>query len=101
MYSKLHKMITRHRGGRDVSELYSPDDISLVMQEKAVLLMDKYSPKLHLSHMCPSLKGRFYIGKGSLFVWNCVWVTHKDFPKDVIVEINRRFVYLRHQFEYD
>ncbi|CAN7976693.1 unnamed protein product, partial [Ixodes persulcatus] len=101
MYSKLQKMITSNRGGRDVSELYNQDDINLVMQQKAVLLLDKYSPKFHLLHICPSLKGRFYIGKGSLYLWNSVWVTHKDFPKDVIVEINRRFVYLRQQFEYD
>ncbi|KAG0441061.1 hypothetical protein HPB47_016061 [Ixodes persulcatus] len=89
MYIKVQKMITRNRGGRDISELYSPDDISLVMQEKAVLLVDKYSPKLYLSHMCPSLEGRFYIGKGYLYLWNSVWVTHKDFPKDVLVEINK------------
>ncbi|EEC00320.1 hypothetical protein IscW_ISCW000810 [Ixodes scapularis] len=90
MYSKLQEMITRNRGARDVSELYNPNNINLVMQEKAVLLLDKYSPKLHLSHMCPSLKGRLYIGKGSLYLWNCVWVTQRDFPKDVIVEINKR-----------
>ncbi|KAG0419641.1 hypothetical protein HPB47_003971 [Ixodes persulcatus] len=95
MYSKLQKMITSNRGGRDVSELYNQDDIHLVMQEKAVLLLDKYSPKLHLSHICPSLKGRFYIGKGYLYLWNSVWVTHKDFPKDVIVEINRSAAALR------
>ncbi|CAN8023207.1 unnamed protein product, partial [Ixodes persulcatus] len=101
MYSKLQKMINRNRGERDLSELYNPDDISLVLQEKAVMLVDKYSPKLHLSQMCPSLAGRFYIGKGSLYLWNSVWVTHKEFPKDVILEINKRFVHLRHQFEYD
>ncbi|KAG0445739.1 hypothetical protein HPB47_014096 [Ixodes persulcatus] len=90
MYSKLQQMITRNRGERDLSELYNPDDINLVMQEKAVMLMDKFSPKLHLSHMCPSLEGKFYIGKGSLYLWSSVWVTHKDFPKDVLVEINKR-----------
>ncbi|CAN7994744.1 unnamed protein product, partial [Ixodes pacificus] len=101
MYSKLHKMITRNRGERDISEMYNPDAISLVMQEKAVLLMDKFSPKLHLSHMCPSLKGRLYIGKGYLYLWNSVWVTHKDFPRNVMVEINKRLVHFRPQFKYD
>ncbi|KAG0416908.1 hypothetical protein HPB47_006006 [Ixodes persulcatus] len=91
-YIKLRNMITQNHGGRDILKLYNADDISLIMQEKAVLLLDKFSPKLHLSHMCPTLEGRFYIGKGYLYLWNCVWVTHKDFPKDVMVEINRSHV---------
>ncbi|KAM7283390.1 glutamate receptor ionotropic, kainate 5-like [Ixodes scapularis] len=107
-YIKLRDMITHNHGGRDILKLYNPDDISLIMQEKAVLLLDKFSPKLHLSHMCPTLEGQFYIGKGYLYLWNCVWVTHKDFPKDVMVEINKRITWwlesgvpVMHSYELD
>lgn len=86
-------MVVRHQSLRDVTSIYDGNTIDLVMRGKGVLLVDKYSPKLQMSHLCPSLDGRFYTSKGYLYLWNCVWVNNKDVPEALTFEMNKRYFF--------
>lgn len=73
-----------------MADLFNTRDIDDVMREKAVYVMDKTSPKVHLAHLCSALQGRFYISRGSVYIWNSVWVANKDMSEELVLAMNKR-----------
>ncbi|KAH7984052.1 hypothetical protein HPB52_016543 [Rhipicephalus sanguineus] len=89
-YRQIQNMVERHQGVRPVSLLYNQKDVEKILQNKAVLLVGKLAAKYELRHYCSILRGRFYISRDYLFVWNSIWAANKDFPLDLFKEINKR-----------
>ncbi|XP_064472443.1 glutamate receptor ionotropic, kainate 3-like [Ornithodoros turicata] len=90
VYKKLHQMVVQHNSLREIPDLYNPVVIRDIVNEKAILLLDRVSPKLHLSQLCPSLHGYFHLSKEYVYLWNNVWPVNKDLPKRFHIEMDKR-----------
>lgn len=89
-YRKLQDMIVRHQSLRGVAELFQSGDIDDVLRHKAVFVLDKAAPKVRLAPLCSALQGQFYTGRGSVYIWNSVWVANKDMPEEIVSAMNKR-----------
>ncbi|KAH9376354.1 hypothetical protein HPB48_006103 [Haemaphysalis longicornis] len=83
-------MTKKHKSGIGVEDLFNPDDIEAMLQRKAVMLVPPLSVKIQLRNICPRIRGRFYISKEAAYIWYSIFVTNKDFPLDLVKEINKR-----------
>ncbi|KAH9374713.1 hypothetical protein HPB48_015132 [Haemaphysalis longicornis] len=88
--SEGYGYLYKHSSVIDVVDLYRPKDIDAILNHKAVLMIGKDSAKYRLKEICPKVDGRFYISTGNVYVWNSIFVAHKDFPQDLFKELNKR-----------
>ncbi|KAH9376356.1 hypothetical protein HPB48_004822 [Haemaphysalis longicornis] len=83
-------MTQKHKAEREIQDLYNPVDIEAILQRKAVLLVGTHSAKMTLKDICPHVRGRFYISREPVYVWNSIFVTNKNLSLDLFHEINKR-----------
>ncbi|XP_065290273.1 uncharacterized protein [Dermacentor albipictus] len=77
-----------------VMQMYTPRTLDMVLQRRAVMMLDTTSARVHASKHCSVLNGYFYIGTQNIWLLRSVWYFRRDIPRWIVTEFDKRVLWL-------
>ncbi|KAH7945493.1 hypothetical protein HPB49_011408 [Dermacentor silvarum] len=82
------------KGMLPVMQMYTPRTLDMVVQRRAVMMLDTTSARVQASKQCPVLQGYFYIGTQTIWLLRSSWYFRRDIPRWIITEFDKRILWL-------